>query len=120
MTPAATTTFTVDSHFAGKDPVVREIYDCLLDKLVAVGPVTVEPKKTSIHLNHVSALAGVATRKSYLLLNIKSDHKIDSPRIHKSEQISAGRFHQEVKLTQGTDVDEELMGWLRAAYNLSG
>lgn len=119
MTTAATTNFTVDSHFAGKDPVVREIYDCLLDKLVAVGPATVEPKKTSIHLNNVSALAGVATRKSYLLLNIKSDHKIDSPRIHKREQLSAGRFHQEVKLTQVTDVDEELMGWLRAAYSLS-
>lgn len=119
MITVSTANFTVDSHFAGKDPVVRQIYDCLLDKLATVGPVTVEPKKTSIHLNNISAFAGVATRKSYLLLNIKSDRKLDSPRIHKSEQISAGRFHQEVKLTQGADIDEELIGWLRAAYNLS-
>lgn len=120
MTTTPTANFTVDSHFAGKDPVVRQIYDRLLAQLATIGPVTVEPKKTSIHLNNVSALAGVATRKSYLLLNIKSGRRLDSPRIHKSEQLSASRFHQEVKLTQVADVDEELMGWLRSAYSLSG
>lgn len=111
--------FTVASHFTGKNPVVRQIYDCLLQELQAIGPIHEEAKKTSIHLVNTSALAGVATRKNYLLLNIKSSRKIESPRIHKSEQLSAGRFHQEVKLTQAADVDEELMGWLRAAYQLS-
>jgi len=48
----------VDSHFSGK-----------------------EPKKTSIHLVNVPALAGVETRKACILLNIKADHKISSPRI---------------------------------------
>lgn len=120
MTTAPAANFTIDSHFANKDPVVRQIYDCLFAQLATIGPVIAEPKKTSIHLNNVSALAGVATRKSYLLLNIKSDRKLDSPRIHKSEQISASRFHHEVKLTQAADVDAELMGWLQAAYNLSG
>ena len=103
----------------GKDPVVRQIYDCLVSKLGEIGPVIAEPKKTSIHLNNVSALAGVATRKSYLLLNIKSAHKLESPRIHKAERLSASRYHQEVKLSQVADVDAELMGWLRAAYELS-
>lgn len=112
--------FTVDSHFVGKDPVVRQIYERLISKLGELGPVAAEPKKTSIHLNHVSALAGVATRKTYLLLNIKSARKLESPRIHKSEQISASRYHQEVKLTQVDEVDDELLEWLQAAYHLSG
>ncbi len=115
-----TTEFTIDSHFVGKASVVRQIYDSLLTKLREIGPVIEEPKKTSIHLANISALAGVATRKSYLLLNIKSNHKLESPRIQKSEQISASRYHQEVKLTSAADVDDELMGWLRAAYALSG
>ena len=112
--------FTVESHFVGKEPVVRQIYDCLISKLGEIGPVVAEPKKTSIHLNNVSALAGVATRKNYLLLNIKSARKLESPRIHKSEQVSASRYHQEIKLTQVTEVDDELLEWLRAAYALSG
>lgn len=113
------TEFTVDSHFVGKEPVVRQIYDCLVSKLSEIGAVHVDPKKTSIHLNHTSALAGVATRKSYLLLNIKSAHKIDSPRFHKAERLSASRYHQEIKLAQVADVDDELIGWLRVAYALS-
>lgn len=112
--------FTVDSHFVGKEPVVRQIYDCLIKRLAEIGPVVAEPKKTSIHLNNVSALAGVATRKNYLLLDIKSAYPIESPRIHKTEQLSASRYHQEVKVTRITEVDAELLEWLRAAYVLSG
>jgi len=85
----------------------------------AFGPAVEDPKKTSIHINRRTALAGVATRKSHLVLTIKSDRKLSSPRIHKSEQTSASRFHHEVKLTSVADVDAELVGWLKDAYALS-
>jgi hypothetical protein len=78
-----------------------------------------DPKKTSIHLNRKSALAGVETRKDCLLLNIKSDHQIQSPRIEKAERISAKRFHHKVRISSPKDLDEELKGWLREAYLLS-
>jgi Domain of unknown function (DUF5655) len=111
--------FTINGHFAGKDPVAREIYDSLLKKIKRFGAIVEEPKKTSIHIVNKTAFAGVATRKGHLILTIKSDRKIASPRIHKSEQTSASRFHHEVKLTSPVDVDEELAGWLKAAYLLS-
>ena len=44
--------FTVDDHFAGKSPQVRKVYERLLDLLEKIGPVSEEPKKTSIHLVH--------------------------------------------------------------------
>src|SRR5262249_30363015 len=110
---------TIQSHFVGKDAIVRDIYDKLLTQLRKFGKVLEEPKKTSIHLVNNSALAGVATRKSYLLLNIKSDHKIESPRIHKAEKVSANRYHLEIKLEKVADIDRELIGWLQTAYQLS-
>ncbi len=112
--------FSVAAHFAGKDAVVRQIYDQLLKKSRQFGLVVEDPKKTSIHLNHNTAFAGIATRKSAIVLTIKSDQRLTSPRIHKSEQTSARRFHHEVKLTAPADVDGELTNWLRAAYALSG
>ncbi len=115
----ATEWFTINSHFVGKDPVVRAIYDRLLNTIKRFGPIVEEPKKTSIHIVNRTALAGVATRKGHLVLTIKSDRKLASPRIHKSEQTSASRFHHEVKLTSPADIDEELAGWLNAAYSLS-
>lgn len=111
--------FTVKSHFEGKDPSVRQIYDRVLQAARKFGAVTEEPKKTSIHLVNRTAFAGVATRKSALVLTIKSDRKLSSPRIHKSERTSANRFHHEVKITSPAEVDSELLRWLKDAYALS-
>jgi hypothetical protein len=112
--------FNVKDHFAGKDPVVSKIYEHLLKHSRRFGPVSEDPKKTSIHLNNVTAFAGVATRKNAIILTIKSDRDLDSPRIHKSQQTSAKRFHHEMKLIAPAEVDAELIGWLKKAYALSG
>jgi hypothetical protein len=114
-----TETYSLEDHFTDKDPLLRALYDQLLSVLQAFGLVTEDPKKTSIHLNRRSALAGVETRRDSLLLNIKSDHAIKSPRIEKAEQISAKRFHHKVRISSPRDFDEELQSWLKHAYLLS-
>ena len=111
--------FNVKSHFDGKDAVTKKMYDRLLKSVRRFGRVVEDPKKTSIHLVNKTAFAGVATRSKAIVLTIKSDRELSSPRIHKSEQTSARRFHHEVKLTSVADVDAELLGWLKDAYALS-
>jgi len=114
------TEFTLSQHFDDKEPVVKAIYDRILKESRKFGKVIEEPKKTSIHLVNKSAFAGVATRKSALILNIKSAAPIKHARIKKSEQLSASRFHQEVKLVSPEEVDSTLTVWLKDAYTLSG
>ena len=113
------TGFTVAAHFENKDAVVRGIYDRLLKKSRKFGAIVEAPKKTSIHLINATAFAGVATRKNSINLTIKGDSKLSSPRIHKTEQVSANRFHHEVKLSSPADVNAELIEWLAQAYELS-
>ncbi|HKI55223.1 MAG TPA: DUF5655 domain-containing protein [Anaerolineales bacterium] len=113
------TEFPLSHHFEGKEPVVRSIYDRILKEVKKFGKVFEEPKKTSIHLANKSAFAGVVTRKTALILNIKSSAPIKHARITKSEQVSASRFHQEVKLISPDEVDPTLIGWLQEAYLLS-
>ena len=110
---------TVNEHFAGKAAGLRDLYDRLVALAEGLGPVEQDPKKTSIHLNRKTAFAGVAVRKGHLVLTIKSDRPIASPRVFKSEQTSAKRFHHELKLSNAKDLDAELRGWLKAAYELS-
>lgn len=98
---------------------MRQTYDRLLKAIRQIGPVIEEPNKTSIHLVNTTALAGMATRKDCLILTIKSERKLANPRVHKAEPVSAGRYHVEVKLAAPAEVDEELVGWLKAAYTLS-
>ena len=98
---------------------VQETYNKLVNVIRQFGPVGEDPKKTSIHLINKTALAGVATRKDYLILTVKSDRELKSLRIHKTERVSAKRFHHEVKLASPDEVDSELIGWLKDAYELS-
>jgi Domain of unknown function (DUF5655) len=113
-------TTTITQHVEGKDPTVKSIYELIIRESRKFDSVIEEPKKTSIHLVSKSAFAGVMTRKNALLLNIKSAAPIKHKRITKSEQISASRFHQEVKLTSPEEVDPVLIAWLREAYSISG
>ena len=111
--------YSVSDHFNNKDQSVRALYDQLVSMIRTFGPVEQDPKKTSIHLNRKTALAGVETRKDCLLINIKADHQIKSPRIEKTEQISTKRFHHKVRISSPKDLDEELKTWLKEAYLLS-
>lgn len=110
---------TVDALFIGKDQVVRDTYARLLSALGELGPFTVEPKKTSIHLVNKSGFAGVHPRKGYMYLNLRTERPLENPRIAKREQVSKSRYHNEVKLATPDDVDDELREWLKEAYELS-
>lgn len=111
---------TLSQHFEGKEPEVKSIYERIVSESLKFGDVVEEPKQTSIHLVNRSAFAGVVTRKNALILNIKSAAPIKDKRIIKSEQLSASRFHQKVKLTSADEVDSTLIGWLKDAYAISG
>jgi len=109
----------VESHFLKTDPTVRAIYQRLIEVARAFGPVTEDPKKTSIHLVRHGACAGVATRRSSLILTLKSATDIRNPRIQKREQTSANRWHLEVRFEKPAHIDRQVTTWLRAAYALA-
>jgi hypothetical protein len=69
-------------------------------------------------LSH-TAFAAVATRRTSLVLTLKSLTDIRSPRVHQREQTSTHRWHIDIPLTRPADVDTQLTTWLRAAYQLA-
>jgi len=100
-------------------PVSLKLYKQLLSGVKGIGPFQEEVKKTSIHLVRKTAFAGVQPRKEHLNLTIKAAKSNRSARIFKSEQTSKSRWHHEVKLAALSDIDGELLGWIREAYELS-
>jgi hypothetical protein len=109
----------IDSHFSGKADAVRQTYEAILSTARRLGPFEEQAKKTSIHLARRSAFAGVATRKDALILTIKSNAGVSDRRVHKIEQVSANRWHLEVRLTAPDQVDAQIQEWLKAAYELA-
>jgi hypothetical protein len=110
---------TVREHFENRAPEVRETYSRILKTARKLGPVAEDPKKTSIHLVRNTAFAGVATRKTALILTLKSATDLASDRISKREQVSANRWHLEVRLESPAEVDREIARWIEKSYALS-
>lgn len=110
----------VTSHFEKSDPEILATYRRILETAQTLGPVTEEAKKTSIHLVRRTAFAGVATRRSSLVLTLKSATDVHSPRVEKRERTSANRWHIQIRLNDPAQVDRQLTSWLRSAYELAG
>jgi hypothetical protein len=112
-------TASLDHLFDGNAPNVRATYDRLIAALQQIGDVKVSPKQTSIHLEKTSGFAGVHPRKTAFNLEFRTDYAINDPRIARTQQLSARRFEHTVKLEQESDVDDQLLKWLKDAYELA-
>ena len=113
------TSHTVQEHFDKCSRAVAATYARILKAASKLGPVHEDPKKTSIHLVRKTAFAGIATRKTSLILTLKSDRDLASNRIVKREQASAHRWHVEIRLEGPDQVDRELVSWIKKAYELA-
>src|SRR5436190_22699630 len=111
---------TVEQHFDGRSPRVRDIYDTIVGVAREFGPVEEDPKKTSIHLNRKTAFAGIQTRREFLILTVKASKDIPDARVSKREHTSANRWYHEIKLGHPDEIDHQILGWLRDSYELSG
>jgi hypothetical protein len=110
----------VGEHFENRDRSVKETYKAIVRTARKLGPIKEDPKKTSIHLLRKTAFAGIATRKTGLILTLKSDSDIANKRIARREQASANRWHLEIKLDSPQQVDKEIVSWVKKAYELAG
>ena len=60
-----------------------------------------------------------ARKDGTVRMTIKAPADIRSARVHKREQVSANRWHVEVKLDDPKQVDSELTSWLKQAFEMS-
>ncbi len=110
--------YSEQSHLEGREQVVTDIYEKLIRELHQFGQLKIEPKKTSIHLGNRFGFVGVYTRKNYINLELHLNYRLESNRVSKVEQASANRFHHTIKLSSPEEVDDELLHWLKEAYEL--
>jgi hypothetical protein len=80
-------------------------------------PPPISPVRVAAHF----AKAAPPVRATYdaLLLTLKADHRVTSPRVHRAEQTSANRWHLELRLRGPEEVDAEVRALLAQAYDLA-
>jgi hypothetical protein len=108
----------IDSHFAGKDPVLRALFDGLIRRLDKTGPLRIDAVKTSINLIGRHHFAGIAVRRQYLRVGFLARKPIRSRRIVHSLVLGPNRVEHSVVVHDRDDVDAELVRWLSDARRL--
>ncbi len=110
--------FRLEDHFAGKDSLVRELYDLLFATLNEFGPVTAYALKTRIVFQAETQFAAAMPRQhwleGYLWLRRRAIH----PLIHRIEMRVFRDYGHVFRLTRLADLDDELMALLHEGYML--
>ena len=103
---------------ARADPALQRTYTYLLKAAQSLGPVTEERGARSVLLRSRGGFLGVHPKRDCLDLQIVTDHVIRAARVTKVDPVSARRFHVHVRIASEKEVDAQLLGWLREAYDL--
>jgi hypothetical protein len=103
-------------HFVGKPPIIRELYDAVVKKVRACGPVTVLPEKTRIAFQVRMSFAQVTPRRQWLDGHVVLARRLEHPRFRKIQTFSPRNHLHEFRLASLADVDDEFQAWLREAY----
>jgi len=109
----------LNKHFKGKEEIARPLYNKLKAKIKEdIGPFKVESLPCCIHLVSTFTFAAVYALRKEIRIHFTLDHKLESSRIDKFTQMSANRFLYSIDIEDEKEIDEELMSWLKQAYNL--
>jgi uncharacterized protein DUF5655 len=106
----------LDDHFRGRDPHLRGVFDELVRRLRKLGPVQVDPVKTSINLTARHHFGAVTVRGTFLRLGFLSEGRIDDHRIVHIERLGPRKFGHSIVLESLADLDDVVLDWLAAAY----
>ena len=118
--------YTLDEFFAGQAHS-RRIYDALMTPLSALGPMQVKVTKSQVALRRKKVFAWVWIPGKYLrgktaplVLTICLPARDPSPRWKEIVEPAKGRFIHHLELFATSDIDDEVLGWLRAAWDTAG
>jgi len=106
----------IEAQYADR-PRLRPVLDTVLAALPALGQVTVQARKTLVSLVGPRRTFAVvqATTKNRVDLGLRLDNEKPGGRLLAARDIGAANLR--IPLTGPGDIDEEVLGWLRRAYD---
>ena len=113
------TTDVLDEIYSGAKAGLRPIHERLMQAITRFGEFEIAPKKGYVSLRRKKqfAMLGPATNTRFEV-GINSKTLQASPRL--AAMPAGGMCNFKVKLTDPNEVDEELVAWLRQAYESAG
>lgn len=103
----------VDSHYAGKNEELRPLYDKLVATVMTFGPdIELDPKKTYVSLRRRKQFGQVGPAAGQLEVCLNLPGKEPTERLRPTTGMATHRL----RIADASGLDEELVAWLREAY----
>ena len=99
---------------------VRDLYNLLVEKVMGFGKVDVRVGPYGVSLRNLSTFVNIIIEKNHLTLSFVREEPLDEFPVYQSYQHSGKRWSNLVKIESPEEIDEQLLNWLRDAYNLTG
>lgn len=106
----------LEPHFAGKPPEIRALYDALLQRVRACGPVTVLPEKTRIAFQVRMSFAVAMPRRAWLDGHLVLARRVEDPLFRRIESLSPRNHVHHFRLRSPDDLTPRFDALLREAY----
>jgi hypothetical protein len=107
--------YSLESHFEGKAPAVRSIYDAFLAMLQSFGPVIVLPEKTRIAFQTRMSFAQLTLRRRWVLGHLVLARRAEDPLFTRVESFSPRNHLHAFRLDEPDEV-ERLRDYAVEAY----
>ncbi len=110
--------YALASHFEGKPPAVRAIFDKLLRVARRNGPITVLPEKTRIAFHVQMSFAAFVIRRNWVDGHVVLARRFVNPRFRRIETFSPRNHLHAFRFESVGEVDTEASSWLAEAYQV--
>jgi len=107
----------LESHFEGKPPKTRQLYEAFVAAVRAHGPVLVLPEKTRIAFQVRMSFA-LMTRRGYLRGHLVLADRHEKPCFHKIETISPRNHVHVFELREAGQLQGDLRHCISDAYRV--
>jgi hypothetical protein len=105
--------------FIGKSQKARDLYNLIIEKVQAFGEIEINPQKWNISIRRLTTFIAIMIEKDHLTLVFLTDRPIDDFPVYNSFHHSAHRWSNALKIESPDEVDDQLMQWLKEAYDLA-
>lgn len=106
--------------FSGKGDEIRDIYNVLISRVKEFGDVEIHSGKWNMTVRRLSTFLSIMIEKSHLTLVFISESPIDEFPVYQNYHHSGSRFSNSVKIESTDEIDEQLIRWLKQAWELAG
>ena len=102
--------------YSGTKAELRSLHDAIMAQIIPFGPFEIAPKKTNISLRR---------KRQFLLLGPATNTQIEigfnmkgvTPGTRLKENPPGGMCQYKVRCSSRADLDDELIGWMKTAYD---